>query len=269
MFKGMIFQDVLYGLRKSLGKYVGFMIFMFAIVLGKCFLLKQGQYGEFGLFGILGCDILRGIPTYIPTGDNQIIVPAYWIIMLLFIPFIIGDYCEEDMKGVGLYKIVLSGRKKWWFSKIIWILVSCIVYLVIFYGTQFALTTLFNNGITIADDEAWLHLFGYSDMLTDKKLFYGYMIVVPSLCIFTMFLWSSILGMIIGSVNAFTIISIYVILGMFYTSPYFIGNQLMLLRSTYFDPQGIDIMDSVFIDLILIFGGFLVGNSYIQNKNLI
>ena len=269
MCKGMIIQDVLYGLRKSRGKYFGFFFFMSAIVIGKCFLLKQGQYGEFGMFGILACDIIRGIPTYIPAGDNQIVIPAYWIIMLLFIPFILGDYCEEDMKGLGLYKIVLSGRKKWWISKFVWMVLSCIVYLVIFYGTQFVITAIFNHGITKADDEAWLHLLGYSDMLTDKFTFVSHMIIAPSLCILTFFLWSGILGMIIGSVNAFTIITIYVILGIFYTSPYFIGNQLMLLRSSYFDTQGITMGNSILIDLILIIGGFLIGNSYIQNKNLI
>ncbi len=269
MLNGMIFQDVLYGIKKSKGKYIGFLFFMIAIVLGKCFLLRQIEYGDFGLFGILGSDSIRGIATYIPASDNQINIPAYWIIMLLFIPFILGDYCEEDMKGTGLYKIILSGRKKWWLSKFIWICVSCVIYLLIFYGTQFILTAIFNNGIIKPDEEVLLHVFGYSDMLMDKVEFFCYMVLVPSLCFMTFFIWSGIIGMIIGSVNAFTIITIYVVLGIFNTSPYLIGNQLMLLRSSYFEPQGLIMENSIVIDLILIVGGFLVGNSYIQNKNFV
>ncbi|MBQ8317708.1 MAG: hypothetical protein IJX85_05160 [Lachnospiraceae bacterium] len=269
MLINLIVSEVKHDILRHKWRYFSFFLFMTITILGKCFYMSEAGIGDFGIFGLNASNILLGIPRYVFYADNQIVVPAGWIVMLLFIPFIVGDWCEYELCGIGVYKILLSGRKNWWIAKFTSVFVGAIIYIAIYFLSQILITIILNGDLIEASDDIWLYNSGYSRMLSEITTFYLYTIAMPCVSFITFFVCSFVLSLICGSVKSFMMITIYIVLGVFYTSPYFIGNQLMLLRSTHFDSQGIDIIDSIFIDLILIIGGYAIGRSYIHNKDLI
>lgn len=270
MLGRMMLHEAGYGILKNKQKYIMFLIYMVILCIGKSFYyMALGIDAYFGVYGILCSSTLCGIVEYIPDWMEQITFPAGWVLMTAFIPYVLGDYVERDLHGMGIQKILLTGRRKWWYGKCAWILMSAGVYCLIFYGVQFAITGIMNGRVVMPNQDALIHIFGYSDMYADKTDFYLGMIIMPCLCILTLSVWTAVLGMIWGPAKAFMIVVIYLVIGVFYMNPILIGNQLMLLRSVYINPDGISATTGIAIDIVLTIGGILIGQCYISSKDLL
>jgi hypothetical protein len=110
---------------------------------------------------------------------------------------------------------------------------------------------------------------GFSDMYAHIGDFWGYVVVMPVLCCLAIAIWTSVLGMIWSPSKSFMIMVIYLTSSIFYMNPLLIGNQLMLSRSVYFNERGIVLSFGIWLDLLLILAGILVGLCYVEKKDLI
>ena len=106
-------------------------------------------------------------------------------------------------------------------------------------------------------------------MYEEKSVFYMNIFVVPILCSTALAVWELVLGIMIKPARSYMFMAIYITLGVYYCSPYFIGNQLMLLRSEYIASNGLSMLTGIWIDIVLIIGGLLSGYFYIKKKDMI
>lgn len=79
--------------------------------------------------GNVWMSLYGGMEKYIPTPDNPFNFPVIWTIIMLIGAFLVLNYPIRDMLGTGKQYLVQGGsRKKWWISKIIWNVLSTLVY---------------------------------------------------------------------------------------------------------------------------------------------
>lgn len=271
MLGRIVIYDIVHGLRRNSGKLILFLVFVSMLYLGKGFFF--GHVGtmmrtdRFGAMGLFSC-IIGGIEEYIPTQEWPFTFPAEWVVLVAFIPFLYGDYISADLQGIGLQKILRTGRGRWWFGKCIWILVMAVIYMVLLYGLSWLAAALFHSWQPMHLDSL-LYGNGFIGLTETPWELYKRFLVLPFLCVLTISAWTVVLDMIWEPTKAFMAVCIYLVAGIFYMSPYLIGNQLMLFRSDYLNPKGVNPELGIWMDIILIGMAVLLGYYYIQNKDLI
>lgn len=268
MIRVMI-QDTGYGIRKNGKRIALFAVFMFLIVLAKCFYAGAIHRTGYGTFGLLCLNILQGMSEYIPAEEASFSLPTTWLLMVFFIFYIQGDYVRQDLSGFGLQRMVRIGGGRWWLSKCVWLLATAALYMGILYGMQFLLAWIMNGGIVLPKDDIWIYEAGFSDLLANGVEFWLYTVVVPCLCVTALSVWSVVLSLLWDPVKSFLCATAYMTLGILFLNPFFIGNQLMLARSDYVTADGYSAVMSLAIDLTLIVGGVLSGYAYIKNRNFL
>ncbi len=131
----VMIHGAIYGIKQNRYKYILFLIYMIIFSVAQCFYYNSLQMGRYyGIYGMLCTTTLSGLAEYIPDMFEQIKFPAGWVILTSFIPYILGDYVESDLHGMGIQKLILLGRKKWWLEKCVWLFMSAIIYCLIFYS---------------------------------------------------------------------------------------------------------------------------------------
>lgn len=266
----IIAQDITESLRKNFGKYVLYTLFILLLFMGKYFLFCQTyEKGQISGMGVLCVSMLSGITEYIPDFSKPITIPTSWIVLTAFLPFLQGDYIKNDIQGMGIQKILLSGRERWWIGKCVHIMLTVILYTSILYGIPFIMCIIESGQMIGLGEDILIYMYGFSDLYASSYDFFGYVVVMPFLCCLAIAVWTNVLGMIWNPSKAFMVVVIYLVLGIFYMHPAFIGNQLMLFRSVYFNPNGIQLSVGIWIDCILILLGVITGLCYVERKNLI
>lgn len=266
----IIIQDIREGFRRNSGKYVLYIVFIFFLTLGKYFVFCNVYHREqVSGVGILCVSILSGLEEYIPNFSRPISIPTSWIVLTAFLPFLQGDYIKNDMQGMGIQKVLLSGRERWWVGKCAYILFTVLLYMGILYGIPILICALGSGQTLDAGKDILIYTYGFSDLYANSGDFWGYFLVLPFLCCLAIAIWTNVLGMIWNPSKAFMVVVIYLVAGIFYLHPAFIGNQLMLLRGTYFNPDGVQLSVGIWIDCLLILTGMITGLCYMEKKNLI
>lgn len=271
MLGRIVIRDIVYGFRRNYGKLILFLVFVSMLYLSYGFTyihlgttMKTDIFGPMGLF----CRVLVGMEEYIPNPNRPLVFPAEWVALVAFIPFIYGDYISTDLKGIGVQKILQTGRGRWWFSKCIWMLVTAVIYMVLLYGISWLAAVLLHNLQPMHLD--WIiYSNGFIGLTKTPWEIYKRFLVLPFLCILTISAWTVVLDMIWEPAKAFMAVCIYLVVGIFYMNPYLIGNQLMLLRCDYLNPKGVNPELGIWMDVILIAMAVLLGYYYIQHKDLI
>lgn len=270
MIKRIIIQDIIAGFRRNYVKYILYICFITLTSVGKYF----GFYQLFGKeqvsgIGVVCTGILSGITEYIPDFSTPITIPITWIVLVCFIPFLQGDYTKTDMTGMGIQKILYSGRERWWIGKCMYILAMVIIYMGIMFGIPMLIELINSRQLISISKDILVYTYEFSDMCASDFDFWGYVVVMPFLCSLAIAIWTNVLGMIWNPSKAFMVMVIYLVTGIFYMHPALIGNQLMLFRCVYFNPDGIQFSVGIWIDCVLIIAGVITGLCYIERKDLI
>lgn len=223
---------------------------------------------SYGWAGIISGKLLCGVEEYnIQYGSLN--PPIEWITMMMIVIYVFADYLYDDMNGFGVQKITRLGKNRWFVSKCIWIVEEAIICVSLLYLIPLIVTYLKYGSIVSASRDELLNLTGFYGMLKDKSNFYLSFVFVPAFCCLTIAVWTAVLGMLLEPAKAFMCMSIYIVVGVYYMSPYLIGNQMMLSRNPYINPDGSGVMESLWIDIVLIIGGFVCGYLYVSNKDYI
>lgn len=261
-------SEVYCGICNNISKFIIFSIYILIITLGNYWKLNSTNPST-GFFGNLLNGSLKGIPfvNFFQFLDMQF--PAGWIMTLEFALFVTGDYIYDDIRNMGVIKVSLGGRKKWWNYKFIWALAEIFIYCFIFYVVQFVTMFVINKkNIPVHMDSAIYKSDLYRFSLSEKDTII-YSIIVPILCFTTIILGNIVLGMIISTNFSFVLCTIYIAMGIFINSSFFISNQLMMYRAAVVTNKGWQAGTCIWIDVILIIAFYFIGRSYVQNKDFI
>lgn len=133
----MIGKFIKHDLKEGLIRYRARYILLILVCVITCIILDRSSeyfiklYGqnwsllEFGINNFYG----RMPFHYSADSGDTFAVPFGWILQYLVLSYCIGDYIRRDMHGFGMYMIVQSKKRSyWWISKCIWCCVVNIVY---------------------------------------------------------------------------------------------------------------------------------------------
>lgn len=80
-------------------------------------------------FGNLWLYIYGGMEKYVQSPDNPFKFPVIWTTVFVVCALLVLIYPTKDMYGIGTHIVVAGGsRGKWWFSKVIWNILSTVIY---------------------------------------------------------------------------------------------------------------------------------------------
>ena len=261
-------REVYCGISENLLKYIMFLLFMITMSYGKYWMLKT-EYPTTGFFGLLFKGIIGGEPKRNLLKDINLNLPAGWVLLVIFIIYVSGDYVCEDIKKMGVIKVAVGGRKKWWNNKCIVTVVNIIIYCIIFYGCQWV-TIYFINGKNVGiEKDAGIFSTGYYVFLDNSRQLVMYSIVVPVLCISAFMFLDMVISMVVNPGFSLFLLSIFTISSLYFSNPIILGNQLMMSRCDVVDKSGWSAEAAIAIDLIIISSSYLIGRSYVKYKDFI
>lgn len=198
-------------------------------------------------------------------------VPVLWFAIYLWFLFITLSYPYTDLTGYGKYLIVLSKRRGiWWLSKCIWGITTSCIYTVIallittitsiFFGAEPSLRissylpTYLGINPTLLLSPPW----------NIKPLLLMFVLASISLCMMQL-----VLSLCIKPLFSYSVMSIYLLVGTYFQSPFLLGNYLMAARSEYFVVDSMYFLDGVVYSLLCIVGCMIIGYFLFENKDIL
>ena len=203
----------------------------------------------------------------------------------------IMDYYVYCMSGMGFYQFdptegflipylwfitqlgisyIIAYRSAWWFSKVIWCIMSVLIYFVatfiacsmfaMFYGAKPSL------GVT---DEFLKIVYGYNINYLPYKDLMLIVFVVPIAVTAAICLVQMLMSFIISPVTSFALTCAVYILSAYYTAWFLPGSYTMWVRSSYFDVRGLNPLSGLLIAAFMVIAVCFVGNSYFEKKDII
>lgn len=191
--------------------------------------------------------VFGGIKIYEYNPIEPIQFPALWLLAFLLCLQSTTVYPEREQRNFGLQILVRSvSRQKWLFSKEIWIICSCITYLVIAYLS--ILISCLISGCTIS-----LQLNEYLPLITPiegndvtsrdgNKYFLVIMVLIP-LVMIALANMQLFLSLSIKPSPAFVVIAAYLLLSAYFPIPLFIGHYGMVCRSDFLSGNGVNFFE--------------------------
>lgn len=199
------------------------------------------------------------------------LIPYLWFITQMGISYIIAYYAEKDFAENGV-NVMVAGRNRsaWWFSKVIWCVLSVLIYFVatfaacsvfaMFYGAKPSL------GVT---DEFLKIVYGYNMTYLPYKDLMLIVFVVPIAVTTGICLVQMLMSFIISPVTSFAITCAVYILSAYYTAWFLPGSFTMWVRSSYFDVRGLNPLSGLLIAAFMVIAVVVLGNSYFEKKDVI
>ena len=177
---------------------------------------------------------------YSPNSSQPFKVPLLWFLIQIYLPYYLGNYPTNDLKGVGKNTLLkVNGRKIWWIGKVIWAIIGCLLYMALLTILCF-LFGLLNKQPTFAISSDYIDAILMSDAfsLLDKWQLI-YIIVLPLLAMVSLsllqlmlnFAWRPFCSLVI-------VVSLYVATA-YMVSPYLPSSYSMLLRNQYSIQHGV------------------------------
>ena len=183
--------------------------------------------------------ILGDFP-YSPNSSLPFKVPLLWFLIQIYLPYYLGNYPTNDLKGVGQNTLLkVPGRKVWWFAKVVWAILGCLLYMTLLlflcflFGLLngqpgFLLSSDFIDAVLMSDEFVLLN---QSQLLYIIVLPLFAMISLSLLQLMLNFVWRPFCGLVV-------VISLYVATA-YMASPYLPSSYSMLLRNQYSIQNGV------------------------------
>jgi len=199
------------------------------------------------------------------------LIPYLWFITQLGISYIIAYYAEQDYTDNGV-NVMIAGRNRsaWWFSKVIWCVLSVLLYFfatflscsvfAMFYGAKPSL------GVT---DEFLKIVYGYNINYLPYKDLMLIVFVLPIAVTSGICLVQMLMSFIISPVTSFAITCAVYILSAYYTAWFLPGSYTMWVRSSYFDVRGLNPMSGLLIAAFMAISVVVLGKNYFVKKDII
>lgn len=266
--------DAINALNNALKKIVPFIL----IVLIMCIYFHQmvREYIQLGNIkeqeGFLNYVVyaLSGMEEYHVEEGVRFEIPYIWLTINFYIAYLIGNYIDSDMHGVGLQFLIRTKTKKCWlFGKTIYAMSSVIILYTFMYGIFFSMSLVMGNGIG-ASREIDIYLSGIDIQLFNSSKYLGVTIwVLPIVTSIVISLMQMMISILIKPICGYIIVAIYIISSAYWKSYFLIGNYSMLLRNEKLCDKGINSYMALGLTVIIGVATLIVGNFILKRKEIL
>ncbi len=267
MFFKLVRYDFVNGTVKQYKKYLLSLIFFLSLGI----LYRLSRLGvEEVTYGNYILNVFVGIPEYIPSTLEHFKLPIIWICFYLFSCFTVLYYPYNDISDLGKSVLINSGKRSYWFfSKCCWTVFSVLIYFLLFYFSQMIICLLFSDSfspdITQQDAE---YYFANSFNLTETYLTHipVLLYVLPFFVNIAICLFQLTMSLLVKPMYSYIVSSGVLVISVYYTNRFAIGNYAMILRSQEIMQTDISadfgIIICAVISLISIIFGIIVFDRY-------
>jgi len=225
---------------------------------------NSGTIADYYLYAMSGMDVFRFDP------KEYFTIPIFWFVFQIGISYFVAYFAKQDfsMNGRNLF-IASKSRSLWWFSKVVWVIFSVIVY----YAMMIFFTGI---GAVLSGAEISLHfsrefisqVLSYNAIyLTDFDMIF-IAVIIPIIVTIAVCLFQLLFSLVLTPVTSFAIVSAGYVLSAYYTSWLFIGNYTMWLRSSYVTDEGVTPYGGLIIAVGIILVVLVMGKLYIDDVDV-
>lgn len=229
------------------------------------YMWSNGTIMDYYLFSVKGMNYYR----FDPLASFEL--PLLWFVFQMGLSFFIAYYSEKDYSdnGVNVFAYGRS-RSSWWFSKMIWCLVSVVVYYLVTFTTCALFAYLRGADLSMAVSDDFLKAyFGYNMTYVSYNDLIFISIVVPLVVSIAICLVQMLLSFVLSSVTSFAITCGIYVLSAYYTVWFLPGSYTMWLRSSYYNENGLNPLSGILISLFLITVVCFFGKDYFEKKDIL
>lgn len=175
--------------------------------------------------------LFKGMEPYDPESNEPFRVPYIWLFFHLYMAYLIGNYPQRDLSGVGAQILMrLQSRKIWWVSKCLWNLTSVLIYYFLIFSVVFLFSLCSGSLSVTTNAEIQNMLTGVNAAAFSRRSLICYVFLLPILTSMAVSMFQMVLSFLIRPVFSFVcIVMLYIISAYYFWFPY--GNYTMLLRS--------------------------------------
>lgn len=199
------------------------------------------------------------------------LIPYLWFITQMGISYIIAYYAEKDFAENGV-NVMVAGRNRsaWWFSKVIWCVLSVLIYFVATFAACSVFAMFYGAKPSIGVTDEFLKIvYGYNMTYLPYKDLMLIVFVVPIAVTTGICLVQMLMSFIISPVTSFAITCAVYILSAYYTAWFLPGSFTMWVRSSYFDVRGLNPLSGLLIAAFMVVAVVVLGKSYFDRKDVI
>lgn len=258
--------DIRQGIVRRFGIYALFALFMAAAAADAALELRE-YVGAPSVTDIL-TKLFFGLPKDWHQVSDKFEVPFLYL-TIYFLASLLGcSYLRRDMREQGSMRIVRCRmRWVWWLSKCTWgILSSAVVFLLVFVSVWLTAGIMGNWGTALGSgiDEA-LRL-PFIDKSPARVFFF--VLLTGFITMAAINQLQLLIQLLMSPAIALTVVLTVLIVSAYAFSPFLIGNNLMLCRSSLFIEDGINGVTAAVSAVPLWTAGLLAGGVIIERKNI-
>lgn len=274
----IIFYDIYRGVKHNKYRYMICIFLIFALMVTFYLDVSVSRRGTKGALPAAGAldyifYLLEGISEISERAykEGKFVFPYVWITVQFMCAFLVMNYPQSDLEGVGLNVLILSKSKKlWWISKCIWIFVSVFtVYALI--GIIAIVFALLSGGTL----EAVIHYEIFETFSQTPPINGSQMPII--LFVLTMPFFTStvisILQMVVSIFSQPTIgmVAVFVIeiLSVYRMDICFFSNASMVRRSRFYVPTGLPLLPQILFNIGVLAVGVIVGFMIFKRSDIL
>ncbi|MDL2238020.1 hypothetical protein LJC56_09365 [Christensenellaceae bacterium OttesenSCG-928-K19] len=259
-FMRLFHYDMIIGFRQNWLKLLAG-LFLLIFICGVTMVYLGENHG--GVMYL--ADILKGAQEYIAAGSSEFTLPVVWLILHLYILFIVCTFPMNDLKGFGKNILLFcADRKKWWYSKCLWIVTTVTGFILVLWIVMLALSGLSGNGflgkVAGADELLGLNINTHN---------IAYMFLLPLVVLIALGLVQSLLSLVTNPVLGYMASIVLLCASVYWKTPWLIGNYSMLLRLSPFTHGGIPVWSGLILCSIVGVVCWLGGAVVIKKHDII
>ncbi|WP_314068099.1 hypothetical protein [uncultured Vagococcus sp.] len=178
-------------------------------------------------------------------------IPFLWLSMCLYLFYSLAAMIRATSSTYDyLTFFYLRKRRTYWFFKVKHTLVIISIHFMVIIITSIICTILFGGRVSISPTMTFWTSFIPKGSVVSGFQFIFQTMIMPWLACATIGILELTLLYFGGELQSFIIISIYLIMSSFFTSPLLIGNYLMLLKSSIVEDKGIDNLSGILVMVV-------------------
>lgn len=213
-------------------------------------------------------NILQGMPPYIKTDDSVFTIPVSWFLFYAFLFFVVGFYPSSDLYGAGKKALILSGsRFKWLWSKYIWTVINVIMYYAAMILVLAAVTCAIGKWSTKSDDMLMEMGIDMQQFATGNEVLVW--LILPMLCACTIAVVQLTISIFAGAIAGYIVSIVYLVVSVYWVSPFLMGNYLMIIRNNRICALGMDAAAGIISCIIVMVVCVVHGSVYFNRKNIL
>lgn len=261
--RGVIWHDIARGFYADRFRY------LIAVLMLAGVLIILGNH-EFGMMDTIFF-IQGGYDPVLIIKEGKIVFPFVWMLIQFLVPFMIYSYCNDDCEGVGIdFLMKCRSRRLWWNSKCLW---NCLTVLSI-YAIQYA--TAFVYGLCNGNLSMKIN-YELFEKISNKSVpdnaanvwIIVYMLVMPVVVSLVTALVQMTISMFTNPMIGMLAVMAWNVMSVFINNPLMIGNNSMVVRSSVYNAQRIQVWQSVAVCLVVYIVVYVAGMIGFNKKDIL